>query len=290
MNFWINLYKPQHKTSNDVLSILKRHFKIKKMGHAGTLDKLACGILPVAIGEATKTVSFIMDHEKEYYFSILFGESRTTDDFDGEIVERSTNIPTTQDILKNLPLFLGKIQQTPPLYSAIKIQGKRASDLVRSGIDVDLSSRIIEIFEFELLSQINEREFSFRVRCSKGTYIRSLARDLAQILQTVGCISFLERSKVGAFEKKNSISVESLLETSYIDESCFGIYSIKTVLDDIPAVLVGTEEAEKLLHGISIKTDEGSYGNVLCLEGNKPIGIGFSENGIIRPVRNFNLN
>ncbi len=286
---WINLYKPCGITSNDAISVLRRKLKLRKIGHAGTLDKLACGVLPVAIGEGTKIVPFVMECKKEYIFTIRFGESRTTDDLDGEIIQTSNIIPTQDLILKNLDLFKGEIQQIPPKYSALKIAGKRASDIMRSGEDVTLPPRPVNIYDLALLHQDDHTHFTFKVSCSKGFYVRSLARDIAASLGTIGCISHLERTKVGAFQKENSILLEKIIENWHNENVTSFWYSIKAVLDDIPAVFVNFQEAQDLKQGRSIALCQGELaGEVLCLEDGMELGIATAKEGRLYPKRNFN--
>lgn len=286
---WINLYKPCGITSNDIIGVIRRRLKLKKIGHAGTLDKLACGVLPVAIGEGTKIVPFVMECKKEYIFTIRFGESRTTDDLDGEITQTSNVIPTKDLILKNLHLFKGEILQIPPKYSALKISGKRASDLMRSGEDVILASRPVTIYELELLRQDNDAHFTFQVCCSKGFYVRSLARDIAESLSTIGCVSYLERTRVGAFGKENAILLEKLIENWHNNGIASSWFSIKAVLDDIPAVLMSHQEAQDLRQGRSIALHQQELsGEVLCLENGIELGIAIAKEGKLYPKRNFN--
>lgn len=285
---WINLYKPCGITSNDIIGIIRKTLKLKKIGHAGTLDKLACGVLPVAIGEGTKIVPFVMECKKEYIFTVRFGELRTTDDLDGEIIQTSNVIPTQDLILKNLNLFKGEILQIPPKYSALKIAGKRASDLMRNGEDVVLAPRPVTIYELELLRQDDAAHFTFRVCCSKGFYVRSLARDIAASVGTIGCVSYLERTRVGAFKKENAILLEKLIENWHNNGIASSWFSIKAVLDDIPAVLVNFQEAQDLKQGRSIVLREELSGEVLCLENGIELGIAIAKEGKLYPKRNFN--
>ena len=288
---WINLYKPCGITSNDAVSIIRRKLRIKKVGHGGTLDRLACGVLPVAVGEGTKIVPFVMDQRKEYVFTVRFGQRRTSDDLDGEILETSDIIPTKEAILEKLPFFIGEQEQIPPKYSALKIDGRRASDLMRQGEEVELLPRIITIYDAELLRQEDNVHFTFRVECSKGFYVRSFARDIACILGTVGCISYLERTRVGAMKKENSILLEKLIEICHISKDNSSFYSIKAVLDDIPAVLVRSEEASDLRMGRSIPWEDGFLrGDVLYLENDLELGIATVNSGKLSPKRNFVYN
>ena len=181
---WLVIDKPLGMTSTQVVGKCRWVTKAQKIGHGGTLDPLASGILPIACGEATKTIPFIMDARKIYVFTVTFGESRSTDDAEGEIVATSDHRPGAADITEVLPEFIGCIQQTPPAYSAIKIDGKRAYDLARAGEDFEIKSRNVDIFDLKMLS-LDGDQATLQVTCGKGTYVRSLARDLALRLNTV---------------------------------------------------------------------------------------------------------
>ena len=205
---WLILDKPMGLTSTQALGKVRRILNGNKAGHGGTLDPLATGILPLAFGEATKIVPFVMDHDKEYEFTVHWGEQRATDDAEGEVIATSPNRPTEQDIRKALPRFIGTISQTPPAYSAIKIDGERAYDLARAGNAPQMVAREVTIHNLELLGMNGADEALFRVHCGKGTYVRSLGRDLSLFLSTYGYISALRRTRVGPFTLKESISLE----------------------------------------------------------------------------------
>jgi tRNA pseudouridine55 synthase len=226
INGWINIYKPCGYTSANVVAIVKKlltPFGVKKVGHGGTLDPLAFGTLPICINKATKTASYIMDFKKIYNFYLTFGEERTTDDSEGEVVNRSNKIPSINEINAILPQFTGRIQQTPPSYSAIRVQGKRAYDLARKGVKFELKPREVEVLKLEckgfidksiaddITKTINQNNtVEFEVKCGKGFYIRSLGKDLARALGSFGYISKLERTEVGIFTKTNSITLQEL--------------------------------------------------------------------------------
>ena len=206
---WINLDKPVGIGSTKALSRVRKFLDAQKAGHAGTLDPLASGILPIALGEATKVIPFIQDAAKTYAFTIKWGEATDTDDTEGNIIKTSPNRPKEQDILKALPDFTGEITQIPPKYSAIKIDGQRAYDLARSGADIEMKSRQVVINQLELLEARRDAA-DFRVNCGKGTYVRSLARDIAEKLGTYGHIIALRRESVGYFTLQSAISLEIL--------------------------------------------------------------------------------
>ena len=212
INGWLNIDKPYGFSSAKVVAIVKRLLKAKKVGHGGTLDPLASGVLPICINKATKTTEKTMNFSKEYFFDITFGEERTTADAEGEVIKISNVIPTENEIKNILNNFIGEIQQTPPIYSAIKVNGKRAYDLARNNQNVELQARLVKVFELNFLGFKNEKTAKFSVKCGKGFYIRSLAVDISKALNTVGYVSYLRRTEVGVFNKDNMITLEKLKE------------------------------------------------------------------------------
>ncbi len=208
-NYWLNIDKPIAMSSARVVAIIKRLVGAKKVGHGGTLDPFADGILPVAVNKATKTAEKMMAAHKKYRFIISWGEFRDTDDIEGKITETSEKRPKTADLIVILSNFIGKITQTPSKFSAIKIDGQRAYDLARKNIDFTIKSREIEIFSLKMLKN-DENLAIFEVKCSKGTYVRSLARDICQKLGVCGYVSKLTRLEVGDFLYQNKISLERL--------------------------------------------------------------------------------
>lgn len=207
---WLNINKPNGITSTKVVAIIKKITKAKKVGHGGTLDPLASGVLPLCVNKATKQVESIMDHKKQYLFHLTFGESRTTYDSEGEIVEKNDFIPKEEDIKNILSNFIGIIKQIPPIYSAIKINGKRSCDLVRSGETVELKARDIFIENIQFNYFINDNTVEFIVNCGRGCYIRSLGVEIAKTLNAVGYVSKIERLKVGNFFIENSLNLEKI--------------------------------------------------------------------------------
>lgn len=248
---WINLNKPEGVTSNDAVMILKRALGFPKIGHAGTLDPLAAGILPIALGEATKLVQYMMEDDKVYLFDVTWGESRTTDDREGTVVETSDVRPTADQINSVLGDFKGVIQQRPPAFSAIKVDGKRAYDLARAGEDVELAERPVSIYELDL-TESTENTATLRCVCGKGTYVRSLARDIAEKLGTKGYVSRLIRENVGPFGLDNAISLDFFRETTDKDQLESIVLPVQTVLDDIPELAVNDTEATRLKNGQKI--------------------------------------
>ena len=208
-NIWLNINKPVGISSARVVAIVKRLTGAKKVGHGGTLDVMACGGLPIALNKATKTSQAMMDCHKKYAFRIGWGEFRDTDDAEGKIVGISQKRPKNSEIMAILPIFLGKIAQTPSKFSALKVNGKRAYNLARKGIDFELKSREIAIFSLKMTKN-DENSADFEAKCSKGTYIRTLAHDICQKLGVCGYVSCLERLEVGDFTLKNAISLEKV--------------------------------------------------------------------------------
>ena len=248
---WINLNKPEGVTSNDAVMILKRALGFPKIGHAGTLDPLAAGILPIALGEATKLVQYMMEDDKVYLFDVTWGESRTTDDREGTVVDTSDIRPTDDQIKAILGDFKGTIQQRPPAFSAIKVDGKRAYDMARAGEEVELAERPVNIYELDL-TESTPATATFRCVCGKGTYVRSLARDIAEKLGTKGYVSRLIRENVGPFGLNDAISLDFFRETSDKDHLESIVLPVQTVLDDIPELAVNDTEATRLKNGQKI--------------------------------------
>lgn len=210
LNGWLNLNKPVGWTSAKAVSVIKNLLRAKKVGHGGTLDPLASGVLPICINSATKQVESIMENKKSYKFNITFGELRDTGDTDGIILEKNDFIPNENDIKSILNEFIGTIEQTPPIYSAIKINGKRACDLVRKGKEVKLEPRKIQIYNIIFSGFIDEKSAEFIVDCGRGCYIRSLAVDIAKRLNTLSYVSKLVRTRVGNFFIDSSLDVNKL--------------------------------------------------------------------------------
>ncbi len=290
---WLVIDKPLGMGSTQVVGKSRWLTKAQKVGHGGTLDPLATGILPIAFGEATKTIPFIMDAQKTYEFTVTFGESHSTDDGEGEVTATSDLRPSEQEILAALPDFMGHITQVPPIYSALKIDGRRAYDLARAGIDVEMKPREVDIHALDLLSYDGQAA-SLRVECGKGTYVRSLARDLARKLGTVGYVSQLRRTRVGPFDLKLSISLEKLEELSHSAPPETWILPVVTVLDDILALAVTEDQAKLLSHGQKLEvSDPLQPGIIRVMTGERLVALCevdiTSGRTILRPVRVFNI-
>jgi tRNA pseudouridine55 synthase len=208
-NLWLNIDKPLGYSSAKVVAIVKRMTGAKKVGHGGTLDPFATGVLPIAINRATKTAEKLMGAHKKYFFRIQFGEFRDTDDVEGKVVETSAARPTTLELISAIPFFIGKIEQTPSRFSAIKINGQRAYDLARKDVEFEVPKRQVEIFSLKLIT--NNFEFAeFEISCAKGTYVRSLSRDICKKVGVCGFVSKLTRLRVGKFLHEKTISLDAL--------------------------------------------------------------------------------
>lgn len=298
---WIIIDKPEGMTSTRVVSRVKRALDAAKAGHGGTLDPLATGILPIALGEATKTVSYVMDGTKRYRFTVAWGQATDTDDSEGSVIEESAVRPAETDILAILGEFIGTIEQTPPVYSAIKIDGQRAYDLARAGQPVDIKSRNVRIDDCSYIGSPVPDHADFEITCGKGTYVRSLARDMARRLGTVGHIVSLRRIAAGPFDETDAISLESLESLVHSAPASDYLLAVESALDDIPALILNAAQADHLRHGRPVRvqgpggrtfvdTSCVDEGGVLCaMDADRPVALARFECGEIRPVRVLNL-
>jgi tRNA pseudouridine55 synthase len=298
---WVILDKPLGMSSTQAVGKVRFLFNAEKAGHGGTLDPLASGLLPIALGEATKTVSHAMDGRKVYRFTAAFGEERTTDDLEGEVSASSDQRPSRAEIEAILPRFTGDIMQAPPAFSAIKVEGERAYDLARAGGAVELAARPVRIESLRLVEVPDPDHATFEVTCGKGTYIRSLARDMGRALGTVAHVSMLRRVAVGPFTEAHMISLEKLEELSHkapggnamTTEMNGALLPIETVLDGIPALAIGEDQARRLRLGQSVLLRGANApiaeDAVLVTCGGKPVGIGQVREGTLKPKRLFNL-
>ena len=252
VNGWLIVDKPSGITSTGVCNIVKRLAKGAKAGHGGTLDPLATGVLPIAFGEATKTVPYVMDGQKTYRFTVQWGEARDTDDAEGSVTATSDVRPDRAAIEAVLPDFVGEIEQVPPAYSAIKVDGVRAYDLARENQVVELAARIIEIDRLELESIPDADHAVFLVECGKGSYMRSLARDIALALGTVGHVTALRRIAVGPFHEDEAHALAKLEDVGHIGQNTPELLPVETALADIPALAVSGSEAAGLRQGRSV--------------------------------------
>jgi tRNA pseudouridine55 synthase len=295
---WVVLDKPIGMTSTQAVAVAKRLFNAKRAGHAGTLDPLASGGLPIALGEATKTVPFVMDGRKRYRFTVCWGEERDTDDTEGRATHTSEQRPSEEAIRSLLPRFTGLIEQTPPRYSAIKIQGERAYDLARDGEVVELAPRPVEIHELSLIEQSDSSHSVFEAECGKGTYVRALARDMGRLLGCYGHISALRRTLVGPFTENDMIPLEQLEALCNRAASGEGsladaLLPVETALDDIPALAVTRADAARLHRGQAVllrgRDAPHSSGTVYVTVAGRLLALAEIGNGELIPKRVFNL-
>jgi len=284
---WIILNKSYDMTSTQAVGKIKWLFSAKKGGHAGTLDPLATGILPIALGEATKTVPYVQDGVKVYEFDLKWGSTTSTDDLEGEVTATSDVRPTEQQLLEVLPDFTGVITQIPPAFSAIKINGERAYDLARAGEKVDVPPREVEIETFELLAHSDEIS-TFRVTCQKGTYVRALARDIAEKLGSKGHVSRLHRAAVGDFTDQDAVSIDQIEELE-LPERDLQLRPLQDAVEHLPEVVLDDQQAQLVRLGnpalligrnapIAIDVAYATHkGNMVAL--------GFVEKGQFKPSR-----
>lgn len=297
VNGWVVVDKPLGLTSTQVIGRLRRVYDPRKIGHGGTLDPLATGLLPIAMGEATKTVSYIMDGRKRYTFTLRWGEATATDDAEGPVVEWSDRRPTAAEITAVLPTFIGLVDQVPPQFSAIKVAGERAYDKARASQDFTLASRQVRVFDLSLTAAGADTA-SFQVDCGKGAYMRSLARDLGRALGTCAHVVALRRTAVGPFTEAHAISLESLEALGHSAAASGPLLPLETALDDIPALALTEAEANCLRRGQAVSMmarinrarieafDNGSI--VYATHGGKPVALARYDAGDIRPVRVLN--
>jgi len=289
---WVILDKPVGLGSTPAVGKVRRLFGAQKAGHGGTLDPLASGVLPIALGEATKTVPFVMDGRKEYRFTVRFGEARSTEDAEGEVTATSDARPSDPEIRSALAGFIGEIEQIPPAFSALKVAGKRAYDLARAGEAVALKPRRILVERLELVGRPDANHADFVICCGKGTYIRSLGRDLAQALGTVGHLSALRRTAAGPFREEAAISLSKLEALGHIPALLGALAPVATALDDIPALALTEAQADRLRQGqpVLLTRDAPPSGALLRAEsGSRLVALVRSDGASLKPVRVFNL-
>jgi tRNA pseudouridine55 synthase len=246
---WVCLDKPYDLTSTQAVGRIRRLFNAQKAGHAGTLDPLATGVLPIALGEATKTVSFMMDAGKTYRFTIAWGRTTTTLDREGETSAASDVRPTADEAAAALPAFIGEIDQVPPAFSAIKVEGERAYDLARAGQTVELAARRVVIHDARVTGAPDADHVEIEIDCGKGVYVRALVRDLAERLGACGHVSALRRTRVGPFTEARAITLENLEDLGHKPGFLEVLLPVETALDDIPELAVTAEDAFRLKQG-----------------------------------------
>ncbi|HTO80677.1 MAG TPA: tRNA pseudouridine(55) synthase TruB [Methylomirabilota bacterium] len=296
---WLVIDKPAGMTSTRVVGTVRRVTGAAKAGHGGTLDPLATGLLPVALGEATKTAAYVLDGTKRYRFTVRWGEARSTDDAEGAVTATSGVRPDGAAIQAVLPRFRGVIQQVPPAFSAVHVAGERAYDLARAGVAVDLAPRAVTIARLELVDQPDADHAVFEMESGKGAYVRSLGRDLALALGTVGHVAALRRTAIGPFTEAHAISLESLGTVGHSPAALRQLLPVETALDDIPALALTDTEANRLRCGQPVgllrrqdlqRIGHLESGSLVCaMAGGKPVALARFEGGDLRPVRVLNL-
>jgi tRNA pseudouridine55 synthase len=304
---WVVLDKPENLTSTDAVGAVRRVFNANKAGHAGTLDPLASGVLPIALGEATKTVPWLVEADKAYRFTIQWGASTDTQDREGKVTAQSDARPTPEAIEAALQRFVGEIEQAPPRFSAVKVDGERAYDLARSGAAFDLKARPAIVHEARLVAVPDPDHAVLMVRCGKGFYIRALVRDLAAALGVEGHVAQLRRTQVGPFHEADSIGLDALKELGHKGAAFERLKPVETALADIPALAVNGEDAFRLkqgrpivllphvaedlrtkFHPRTIAGQDASRAAVALCEG-KAVALGDVRAGRFKPTRVFHL-
>jgi tRNA pseudouridine55 synthase len=298
---WIALDKPEGLGSTDAVSRVRRLFNAQKAGHAGTLDPLASGVLPIALGEATKTVPQLMDAEKGYRFTVAWGTTTATGDREGEVVASSAFRPTPEAVEAALPAFVGDIEQVPPAFSAIKVDGRRSYDLARAGETPELAARTVSVHSARLTAAPDADHAEIEIACGKGTYVRSLAVDLAGALGACGHVSALRRTRVGGFTEAGTVTLAELERLVYEGRGSEALLPVETALDGIPALALTDEEAFRLKQGQPVvllprqvetlrERLSGEQRTVSATAGGKMVALCEMRAGRLNPVRVFNLD
>lgn len=293
---WLAIDKAPGQTSTDVVNRVKRLTQAQKCGHGGTLDPLATGVLPVALGEATKTVQYVMDARKTYLFTLRFGEARDTDDAEGKIVATSEVRPTDEEIEAALAPFRGEILQRPPAFAAVKVQGERAYDLARRGEPVALQPRRVRIDELRLVARPDTDHASFEMVCGKGAYVRALARDLGEALGCFAHVAALRRSAVGPFGLDRALTLDALGRLVEEDSLPQALISVATALAGIPALAVTEPQALRLRSGQPIRIVPRLLGEnavdgstIKVTQAGELVALARLEGAELSPLRVFNL-
>lgn len=278
---FLNVYKPQGISSAAVVGKIKKQFNLKKVGHMGTLDPLACGILPIAIGKATRMFDYFLNKQKQYVVIAEFGYETASLDLGTDAINKTNFIPTFNEVKNACTTFLGKIEQIPPIYSAKNINGEKAYNLAREGKVVELNACSVEIFNFECLEQLSEKSFKFVINCSSGTYVRSLIRDLAYKLNSLATVTFLERSETGLFNKQNSIELNKLLTLNSLSDC---LINIEELFKTFTCVNVSDIDFYKLKNGLCVELSNNKIDNnvVFVKNGRDLLGVANVINGKLK--------
>ncbi len=295
VNGWLVIDKPRGITSTAAVGAVRRLTRARKVGHGGTLDPLATGVLPIALGEATKTVPYVMAARKAYRFTVRFGAATATDDAEGEVLAESDARPDEAAIERALDGFRGEIMQTPPCYAAVKIDGERAYDVARSGRDVRLEPRPVVVYDLRLETRPDADRAIFTMTCGKGAYVRALARDLGALLGCFGHVEALRRLAVGSFHVEDAVSLTTLEQLVEDDALPQTLVSLTTALADIPALAVTEPQAQRLRSGQAIRaarrlvTGEGDADTIRVQLAGEVVALGRFDGEWVAPVRVFNL-
>jgi tRNA pseudouridine55 synthase len=291
---WLVLDKPAGMTSTQAVGAVRRLFDARKAGHAGTLDPLATGLLPIALGEATKTVLYAVEGTKHYRFTVRWGAATDTDDAEGRIIDASPLRPTREAIEALLPRFVGEIQQVPPAFSAIKIAGERAYDLAREGERVTLEPRTVEVEALELIEVPTPDMASFCARCGKGTYVRALARDMGAALGCLGHLTALRRTRVASFHEGLAVTLQALEQAAQEGAEGALLLPVEAALQDLPMISVGQNDAARLLRGQPVlmrgRDAPITPGPAYATCKGHLIAVGRIDKGELHPVRGFNFS
>ena len=292
---WLIFDKPVGMTSPQAVGLVRRLFDAQKAGHAGTLDPLATGILPIALGEATKTVPYAVDGVKHYRFTVRWGEETNTDDAEGEVTSTSGERPAREAIEAVLAQFTGEIMQVPPVFSAIKVDGNRAYDLARDGETVVLASRPVHVEELTLMEMPDRDTAIFETRCGRGTYVRALARDMGRELGCLGHLIALRRTRVASFDETQAVTAEALKSAAETGGETLQrlLLPIEAALQSLTEIQVGQNDAARLLRGQAVlirgrDAPIGGGASYAVCKGSL-VAIGQIERGELKPVRVFNF-
>jgi len=293
---WLCLDKPAGMTSTAAVNRVRAITRARKVGHGGTLDPLATGVLPIALGEATKTVAYVMAGRKHYRFTVRLGEARTTDDAEGEVLAQSDLRPTNAEIEAALPRFIGRIEQVPPRFAAVKVEGERAYDLARRGEEVELAPRTVEVERFDLVERPDADHVIFEVVCGRGTYVRALVRDLGEHLGCFAYVSALRRLRVGPFDEADAISLAALEQLVADDSLHQALLPVGAALGDMPALPLTQPQADRLRAGQTIRVAPGllvgeaeAEATVRAMAAGRVVALARLHDGELSPVRVFNL-
>jgi tRNA pseudouridine55 synthase len=293
---WLCLDKPAGMTSTAAVSRVRRITRAQKVGHGGTLDPLATGVLPIAMGEATKTVAYAMEGRKHYRFTARLGEARTTDDAEGEILATSEHRPTTAEIAAALPAFVGLIEQVPPRFAAVKVEGERAYDLARRGELVQLAPRTVRVERFDLVERPDLDHVTFELVCGRGTYVRALVRDLGDRLGCLGHVVALRRLQVGPFRIEDAVALTALEQLVADDALPQALLPVGAALSDLPALSLTQPQVDRLRAGQTIRVAPGllvgepdADATVRAMAAGRMVALARLHGSELSPVRVFNL-